>query len=148
MISRLVMRIRMLDALGDQRPRTWAGRPSNQEYTKDPLFRDRVANACFALFGAKCYVCGLTASKAKWQNERLTTAHILYPSEPFQEVVDTDLTRTDVVLLCWMDHRIFDDRTDAVPCDSIEEIRDLSIAILLRMKTLRSTGEELPDDAD
>lgn len=151
-ITRHWLRIRMLDALGDQRPRAWAGRPTYSEYVKDPQFK-LVAQACHTMFGAKCWVCGLTAKAAKGLNKtfepgygnHLTTAHILYPPEPFEEIVDTDLSRSDVVLLCWLDHQAFDARTDTSLCENLDDLRDLSIRTLRQLKLLRRVES---DDAD
>lgn len=145
MVTRAQLRLRMLDRLGDLQMQVWAGRPTNSDYNRGRTFRDSIAAPTFQLFRAVCYVCGLSAKEAEHRGTKLTTAHIVYPGEPYEEVVDPDnLSRSDVVLLCWADHQIFDALTDNRPFDSIEAMRRFSVDTLDRMRVGRRTGEDLP----
>jgi hypothetical protein len=103
------------------------------EYLRSRDFRDLVAGPCHQMFGARCYACGLTARDADNMGERLTTAHIVYPLEPFTEVVSTDLTRSDVVLLCWRCHQRFDAATSDF-YRNLQELREVSVYILAQMR--------------
>jgi hypothetical protein len=148
-ITKHELRMRLLDALGDFQGGLWQGRPVYAEYVKGRAFRTNVAGPTHTMFGARCYVCGVSAREAERTRNSLTTAHIIYPPAPWDEVIDPDnLTRSDVVLLCWSDHQVFDMVTELRPCVDIEELRRFSVDTLDRMRVGRRTGEDLPPDGD
>ena len=139
------LRQRLVAALDDQRGSLW-GRTTYADYTAGREFRTLIAARTHEQFGLRCWVCGMTSSEANRMNTYLTTAHIVYPPEPWEEVIDPDdLTRSDVVLLCRPDHLDFDDRTDGMFKD-VAELRTFSVDVLDRMRVGRRTGEDLPAD--
>jgi len=144
-ITKYAQRERLRDALGDLQGSLWLGRPTYADYTHGRTFRENIAGPTHRLFGAHCWVCDVSAREAEQKNNTLTTAHIVYPTEPWEEVIDTDLSRSDVVLLCWLDHQLFDRMTDR-PFADTEELRRFSVDTLDRMRVGRQTGEELPPD--
>ena len=149
MITKRDQRMRLLGAFGDFQGDLWEGTPLYRDYVRSRSFRDNIANPTHSMFGAQCWVCGLSAREGERTNNPLTTAHIVYPPEPFTEVIDpSNLSRSDVVLLCWSDHQLFDMATERCPCADTEELRRLSVDRLDRMRVGRRTGEELPPDGD
>ena len=64
----------------------------------------------------------MNARDLEERNIHLDQAHIVYPAEPFTEVVDaTNLTRSDVVLLCRPDHLLFDSDHPGLPSYTVDE---------------------------
>lgn len=114
--------------------------PSIREYERDPEYRDRVAGECHRLFRARCWICGLSAREAAQRNTRLTTAHIVYPAEPFSEVIEpAALSLSDVVLLCWPCHRHYDGIMCGGEWSSVELLRESAVELL---HTLRLQASE------
>jgi hypothetical protein len=146
MVTKTDQRMRLLYALQDHQGTLWEGRPTYRDYIRARTFRDNVAGRTHSLFGARCWVCGVTAREAEYANNSLTTAHIVYPVEPWTEVIDpSNLSRSDVVLLCWACHLLFDRLTDG-HFPTVEELRRYSVDVLDRMRVGRRTGEDLPVD--
>jgi hypothetical protein len=128
------LRLQLLLNWWDERPTLGGGRPSYSDYTRSGEYRLRISGPATTQFGAKCWVCGREENRR--QNVRLTVAHIIYPSAPFSEVIDADnLSRTDVVLICWEPcHGRFDNMTDRKQYHDIDELRFESVEFLRMMK--------------
>lgn len=146
MFLKLGLQRRLVAEFADLYPGLWS-QPTYDDYLHHPEYRERVIRPTRQQFGGRCYVCDRTDTQVQRRGDRLTVAHIVYPFTPFNEVVDAgDLTRSDVVLLCWTDHRYFDSLTNHRPFDTIDQLREFSVDMLDRMRVGRRTGEELPDD--
>lgn len=146
MITRRLLRRRMLDDWSDRSPTWGGGRQVYEAYLKAPEYRVNVAANTHRLFGDTCWVCGRTKRQAEERNDRLTTAHIVYPMEAFTEVIDPDdLTRSDVILLCWTHHLFFDGLSQDQPFYSVEELRMASVLLLRNMRRSCRDGQDFAD---
>jgi hypothetical protein len=130
----------MLLRWGDENPSLFPEPRSYAEYLFDPRWRRIIRERTQRMFGV-CWVCGMNRGRAERLNGRLETAHIIYPAEPFTERISADeLTASDVVLLCWRDHRDFDDVVDARTYASRDELHQWAVEYLRSMR--RTVREE------
>jgi hypothetical protein len=129
------MRRRLLDALGDTLEGSlWdAGRPSYATYLRRNEWL-RIKSQVLVLFRRRCWVCARGQRELEQANSYLTTAHIVYPAEPFTEVLDTDLTRSDVVLLCLGHHIELDDWARLLAWPDVDSLRREFVQHLLAMR--------------
>lgn len=129
------LKYRLMDAWGDTIPNGfWVeGRPSYPVYVKRSEFR-KIAGRAHSLFRMRCWVCERGEKELARTDSHLETAHIVYPAEPFTEIVDTDLTRSDVVLLCASHHLELDSWSRQGAWGDVESLREAVVNKLLAMK--------------